>query len=315
MKSAKDLLRVDEKCTTARIEGYIQGVFDYSKAKGILVGLSGGIDSALLSTLAVRVIGRDKVIVYYVYDRNNDEKSERCARIMADWLGLKLNKLSIESKMNEKERSAPFFMGINGLPQFVISGISGLYRIVMGEAPYVSTLRKRATEGNRFKRWIYNHTVKNIELMFDGGCVERRKALEGIAKKENLLMLGAGNHSEEMTGWFTNGGIDNMPFSPIMGLYKIQIRQIAAYLGLPSEIQKRESTPDMLKGVNDKMALGMDYDKIDIIFYGMERGLKDEEIMEYGPTKAEISRMREMHDLSNWKRSGEGVSRPVCAGL
>ncbi len=71
----------------------------------------------------------------------------------------------------------------------------------------------------------------------------------------------------------------------------------------------------MLKGVNDKMALGMDYDKIDIIFYGMERGLKDEEIMEYGPTKAEISRMREMHDLSNWKRSGEGVSRPVCAGL
>ena len=315
MKSAKELLNIDEKNTACRIEGYIKGVFDCSRARGVLIGLSGGIDSAVLSTLAVRTLGRDKVSVYYIYDKNNEEESERKARLMADWLGLKLNVLSIEARMNEKERTAPFFMGLSGLPPFMISGISGLYRLIMGETPYVSTLRKRSTEGNRFKRWIYNHTVKNLEFMFDGGAIERRKVLEEIAKKENLLILGAGNHSEEMTGWFTNGGIDNMPFSPIMGLYKIQVRQVAAYWEIPPEIQKQESSPDMLKGVNDELTLGMDYNKVDIILCGIERGLNDEDIMEYGPTKIEIKRIREMCDLSNWKRAGAEISRPAYVEL
>ncbi|MDP3789342.1 MAG: NAD(+) synthase [Candidatus Omnitrophota bacterium] len=311
MKSAKELLKIDEKSTVCRIEGYIRGVFDASRTRGVLIGLSGGIDSAVLSTLTVRALGKDKVSAYYIYDKNNDKELERKSGVMADWLGLKLNKLSIESRMSEKEHSAPFFIGINGLPQFAISGISGLYRLIMGETPYVSTLRKRATEGNIFKRWIYNHTVKNLELMFDGGCVERRKVLEEIAKKENLLILGAGNHTEEMTGWFTNGGIDSMPFSPIMGLFKNQVRQTAAYLGMPSEIQKQESTADILKGADDELALGMDYDKIDVILCGMERGLSDEDIMQDGPTKSEINRMREMYNLSNWKRYGDAISRPA----
>jgi len=313
LKSAKELLKIDEKSTICRIEGYIRGVFDYSKAKGVLIGLSGGVDSAALSTLVVRTLGKDKISVYYIYDENNDKESERKAQIMADWLGLKFNKLSIEASTNEKERNAPFFTSLKNLPQFMISGISALYCLIMGETPYVSTLRKRGTEGNWFKRWVYNHTVKNLEFMFDGGCVERRKILEEIAKKENLIILGAGNRSEEMTGWFTRGGIDNMPFSPMMGLYKNQVRQIAAYLGIPPEVQKQRSTADILKGADDKLTLGIDYDEIDIILCGLERGLKDEDIIGYGPTKTEIEKIREMCDLSNWKRAGEDISRPACA--
>ena len=312
MKPAIELLKINEKNSICRIEGYIRGVFDYSKAKGVLIGLSGGIDSAVLSTLAARALGKDKINVYYIYDKNNEPESERKAQVMADWLGLKLNKLSIELSTDEKEHTAPFFMGLKGLPRFMISGISSLYCLVMRETPYVSTLRKRGTEGSRFKRWIYNHTVKNLEFMFDGGAIERRKVLEEIAQKRNLLILGAGNRSEEMTGWFTIGGIDNMRFSPIMGLYKNQVRQVAACLGIPPEIQTQEASPDMLKGVNDELTLGMDYDKIDIIMCGLERGLKDEEIMQYGPSKREIQRMREMCGLSDWKRSSEDISRPTC---
>lgn len=312
MKSAMEFLKIDAKSTACRIEGYIQGVFDYSKSKGVLIGLSGGIDSAVLLALTVRAIGKDRVSVYYIYDENNDQKSENMARITADWIGLKLNTMSIGTITGRKERSAPFFAGLKKLPKFMIPGISLLYRLVMGETPYLSTLRKRGSDSNKFKRWIYNHTVKNLEFMFDGGCIERRMILEEIASKENLIILGAGNRSEEMTGWFTIGGIDNMPFSPIMGLYKNQVRQIAAYLGVPPEVQKQRSTADILKGADDKLALGMDYDKIDVILCGLERGLKNEEIMEYGPAKREIEKMREMLDLSNWKRSGENISRPAC---
>ena len=41
-------------------------------------------------------------------------------------------------------------------------------------------------------------------------------------------------------------------------------------------------------------------------------GLKDEDIMQCGPSKQEIERMREMRDLSDWKRTGEDISRPAC---
>ncbi len=312
MKSAIDLLKIDERSTVCGIEGYIRGVFDHSGTNGVLIGLSGGIDSAILSAMAARALGKDKVIVYYVYDENNDKESERKARIVSDWLGLKLNTLSIAASTSKKERGAPFFMGLKRLPRLMISGISSLYCMVMGETPYVSTLRRRGSEGNRFKRWIYNHTARNLEFMFDGGCIERRKALEEIAKKENLIILGAGNRSEEMTGWFTIGGIDSMPFSPIMGLYKNQIRQIASYLGIPDEVRKQRPTPDMLKGVDDRLTLGIDYDKIDTILRGLERGLKDEDIMEYGPTSVEIEKVREMRDLSDWKRTGSDIGRPAC---
>lgn len=302
MKSVKELLSINGKETAESIEKHIRDAVDKHKVRGILMGLSGGIDSALLATLAVQALGKDRVHAYFLPDKNSEKDSEEKSRLVADWLGLKLNIRSIGKAMREKEKGAHFFKWLSALPRFAPAVIASLYYIVVGETPYITTLRQKEIKKSRFKKWIYEHIMKGVEEMFDGPCTERRVVLEEVAKKENLLLIGAGNRSEDLTGWFTIKGVDNMPVSPIASLYKTQVRQLAEYLDIPTVVRKRESSPDVLRGANDTLALGMDFDKIDVVLYGIEHSLSDEDIIEYGLNEREIKKIRDIVSLSAWKR-------------
>lgn len=304
MKSAKELLKIDAKETAQRIEKHIQNIVAENRVNGVLMGLSGGVDSTVLVALLVRALGPDKVCVYFLHDRNSEKDSLNKARLVADKYGLTLNIGSIDAVMREKEKDAAFFKFISCLPPALLPIIASIYYIVVGETPYITTLRREELKKSKFKRWIYKNIVEGLENMFDGPCAERRVVLEKVAKDKNLLLVGSGNRSEDLTGWFTINGVDNMPHSPIMGLYKTQVRQMAEYLGIPGAIQKRKPSADVLKGADDTLALGMSFDKIDVVLYGIENNLSDECLMEYGLTKSQIKRIREINRLSAWKRTG-----------
>ena len=302
MKSARDLLKMDGKEVSGKIEKYIQNAVTENKVNGVLIGLSGGIDSTVLVALAVRALGKEKVCVYFLQDRNGEKDSINKARLVAEGLGLNLNVGSIDAMMREKEKNAAFFKFISALPPFVLPFISSLYYIIVGETPYMTTLRKEELKKSKFRRWLYANIVNGLEEMFDGPCAMRRVVLEKIAKDKNLLLLGSGNRSEDLTGWFTVAGVDNMPHSPIMGLFKTQVRQLAEYLDTPKAIQNRAPSPDVLKGVDDTLALGMNFEKIDIVLHGIEHNMSDEELMGYSLTKDQIARVRKIHKMSAWKR-------------
>ncbi|MDO8535799.1 MAG: NAD(+) synthase [Candidatus Omnitrophota bacterium] len=304
MRSAKELLKIDAKETAGRIEKYIQSVIIDNKVNGALMGLSGGIDSTVLVALAVRALGKERVSVYFLHDKNSEKDSIDKARLVAEGLGLNLNIGSIDAAMREKEKNAAFFTFISMLPPFVLPVMSSLYYVVVGETPYMTTLRKEELKKSKFRRWLYDNVVNGLESMFDGPCAVRRIVLEKIAKEKNLLILGSGNRSEDLTGWFTIEGVDNMPHSPIMGLFKTQVRQLAEYLAVPGVIQNRAPSPDVLKGADDTLALGMSFDKIDVVLHGIEHKMSDDEIMEYGLNKGQIARVRKIHKMSAWKRSG-----------
>ena len=300
--TAEKLLCIDCNEACKNIEQYIRRWVDEKKASGVILGLSGGIDSALLAAMSVRAIGKDRVVVYFLHDKNSEKDSLDKARIVADWLGLKLNIGSIEKKMREKEKSASFFKWLTTMPKFVLPVIISLYYIIVGETPYIPVLRKNEIRKNKFKRWVYDNIMSGIEVMFDGPCAQRRVVLEKIAKDKNLILIGSGNRSEDMTGWFTIDGVDNMPCSPIGCLYKTQVKSLSAYVGVPEVILKRKPSADVLKGADDTLALGMSFDKIDIILYGIEKKMKDEDILEYGITIPEIKKVRDIHHFSMWRR-------------
>ncbi len=106
-----------------------------------------------------------------------------------------------------------------------------------------------------------------------------------------------------MVGWFVKDGIDDMLFSPLNHLYKTQVRQLATYLGVPLEIRNQIPSPDMLKGIDDEVAIGIDYATLDIILHGLENNLPDKQIISLGVTIEQVSHVRRMHKLSNWKRT------------
>lgn len=312
MPSANKLLKIDESRAAESIEKYIQNLLDKYSAKGVLIGLSGGIDSAVLSALTVRALGKDLVHVSFLYDRDSEKESEHKARLVANWLGLELETQNIEPPIHKKRTYAPLIMRVSTLSRFVNRYfINNSYRLIFAESPFISALRQGKFDGHKLKEMVYNFTIRHIEAGFNARHIYRREILEKKVKDQNWLLLGAANRSEYLVGWFVKGGIDDLPLSPLMGLYKTQVRQLAAYLGIPSEIQSQIPSPDMMKGITDEFALGINYSKIDIILDGIDRGLRDEEIIAAGVNMEEISQVREMNHFSIWKRGSEHADPPV----
>ncbi|MFC1809952.1 NAD(+) synthase [Patescibacteria group bacterium] len=311
-KLKNDQLKIDTKQVCEKIENYIKDLVEKKKANGVIFGLSGGIDSSVLAYLCAKVVDKKLVHAYYLYERDSSKESRRRAQLVADLLGIDLHIINIEPEMKKERIYSSFIMKINSISKTLNRAlIQNLYKFMYKEVPFISTLKQGHFKRRPFKKLLYNQTVKHIQESFDARHKYRRKYLEKKAKEQNLVLLGAANFSEVLVGWYVKDGVDDLPVSPISGLYKTQIRQIAECLNMPSDIREQLPSPDMMKGITDEYAIGMLYAKIDIIHDGLERGLKDAEIVEYGVTQQEIDYFRNIHQLSAWKRQTEHEDAPV----
>jgi len=91
--------------------------------------------------------------------------------------------------------------------------------------------------------------------------------LYDFAKKNNALVLGTEDKSEFLLGYFTRFGDEASDIEPIRHLYKTQIYQLAKYLGVPKEIVKQKSSPDLWSGQTAEKELGFSYEEADVILY------------------------------------------------
>jgi NAD+ synthase len=98
------------------------------------------------------------------------------------------------------------------------------------------------------------------------------------ANKLNRIVCGSSDKSETMMGYFTKWGDIAADISPIMDLYKTQVRKLAAHLGLPAELAAKPSTPALWPNQLAETELGIKYETLDLILYGLERFMTTEEI-------------------------------------
>jgi NAD+ synthase len=314
MINAERILRIDCQKAEEGIKGYLRRLVSHFSAEGVMIGLSGGIDSAVLATLAVRALGGEKVSLSYLYDRDNERDSREKAEHLASWLGLKLKVTNIEPAMRQKGIYQNWVARLTSFSTSLNQSLIKLYQKLFRNSPFFFTLIKEdKKESDKIAR-VFLSGVRTIEKSFNLRHIYRREVLEREAKRKSLLLLGATNRTEYEIGWFVKGGIDDLPFSPLSGLYKTQIRQLAQHLSLPAEIKNQTPTPDMMKGITDELVLGITYDKIDIILDGISRFLSDEEISHFGVTQEEISYVRTLNHLSAWKR-GEPKNPPVDGSI
>lgn len=99
-----------------------------------------------------------------------------------------------------------------------------------------------------------------------------------LARERRRLVAGTGNKSEILLGYFTKYGDGGADLFPIGDLYKTELRALAAELGLPSAIRERPPTADLWEGQTDEGELGISYDDVDRILYGLEQLRSEAEI-------------------------------------
>lgn len=311
------MIDIDANKVTKVLEQYIRELMKVNNHNCVILGLSGGIDSAVLATLAVRAVGAERVKAYHLKDRDSEKDSEIKARILADWLGIELEIQDISPAMHKKGVYSPLIMRLTPLTHFFNRLFQQAYYLLFREVPHTSTLKADCDElgHNPFKRLVFNLTIRHIGNSFNARHIYRREVIEKAAAEQNGLVLGAANRSESMAGWFVKDGIDDLPIQPMLGLYKTQVWQLADHLGLPAEIRHQEPSPDMMKGITDEFAIGIRYDRLDEILDYLERGEKKSEILAHGVSRKELKLVQDNRRFSAWMRESPHVPPPVDGGV
>ena len=123
------------------------------------------------------------------------------------------------------------------------------------------------------------------------------------ADLENRLVIGTTNKSEAMTGFVVKWGDNVADIEPILPLYKTQVFQLARHLQVSPAIIAKPPSPDLIPGIVDELALGIEYAVLDRILWGLEHGWDESRIcQEAGVQPAQVAHVLEMQRRSEHLR-------------
>lgn len=134
-----------------------------------------------------------------------------------------------------------------------------------------------------------------------------------IANSENRIVLGTGNRSEGLTGYYTKYGDQAVDCNPIGNLYKVQVWQLASSVGVPERIVEKPPSAELWVDQTDEDELGIDYETLDQILALHIDGPLSEAATKrtLGVEDATIERVRRLYDRSEHKRSMPPAPQPL----
>jgi len=234
-------LDLDWKEVETKIKRFIMDYVENIEAKGVVLGLSGGIDSCTVAALSALAIGGDKVLGLMLPEKETyNAKDTEHAELVVKKFGFKTEMIDITPTLESFFKAIPIFAP----PDNVCNGnVKARTRMV----------------------YIYYY-----------------------ANKLNMLVCGSSDKSETMMGYFTKWGDVAADISPLMDLYKTQVRKLAQHIGIPKEIVAKPSSPTLWPGQLAEKELGIKYEQLDLILYGLEHFMKTEEIAKQLNVKKEL---------------------------
>ncbi|MGA3110821.1 MAG: NAD+ synthase [Candidatus Bathyarchaeia archaeon] len=231
MKLTPFVFEVDFSETQQRICRFIKEYVENAGAKGIVLGLSGGIDSATIAALSSLAIGGKNVLALMLPEEENfSQKDIDDAKAVADRFQLETSICDTTEVMKCFYKQIPVF-----------------------------DPKDRLCKGNVKAR------TRMVYLYY-------------YANKFNRIVCGSSDKSETMMGYFTKWGDAAADITPILDLYKTQVRKLALHLGIPEELALKPSTPALWPAQMAETELGIKYETLDLILYGLERFMTTGEI-------------------------------------
>lgn len=134
-----------------------------------------------------------------------------------------------------------------------------------------------------------------------------------VANYENKLVLGTGNRAELGTGYVTKFGDGGVDCNPLGNLYKQQVRQVAAHLGVDESLVQKTPTGGMVDYDTDEAEFGVDYDTLDaVLALHVDGGVPAAAAARLTDTSTdELEHIVEMHEQSEHKRTPPATPNPL----
>jgi len=189
-----------------------------SGSGGFIVGVSGGLDSAVVAVLCNAASKRTFALILPCHSQRKDEGDAKEVS----------RKFKIKTKL----------IDLSGIDDKLLS---------------VLPTSNKIGQGNLIAR------LRMLVLYY-------------FANKYNYLVVGTGNKSEIMTGYFTKFGDGGCDLLPIGDLLKTQVKELARKLNIPQDLINKTPSAGLWQGQTDEAELGISYNELDKILTGLEKG-------------------------------------------
>jgi NAD+ synthase len=292
-------LRIDTDVARRVIRGFIRGQLKQAGFQRAVLGLSGGIDSALVAYLVADAIGAEQLLCVLMPYRTSSPASQGDAEEVVRRLGCASRLVDI----------SPIVDGYFGAPVGDADGAAGPAAMAAaGEAGVASAAGAGGIEARDASPLRRGNFMARARMM----------VLYDASVTFGGLVVGTGNKTESLIGYTTLFGDSACAFNPIGDLYKTQVRQLSLALGVPDAILRKAPSADLWPGQTDEAEAGFEYHELDrLLFWMIDRRRTDAELAALGFDAAMVARVDGMVARSEFKRQVPPIAKlgPRTAGV
>ncbi|MEA3454769.1 MAG: NAD(+) synthase, partial [Candidatus Caldatribacteriota bacterium] len=278
LKKLKAEMKINPEKVALSLENFIREYTEKLEREGVILGLSGGIDSAVIAVLCMRAFGPKKTFALIMPEKDSKKEHIQDALNFARELGIEAKLVDITPYLEELGVYKLFplnkILSLGKLKGALVRKAYRFYERKTGKLPFLESI-------SGFKDKEFNSYLAKGNAYYRAKHRLRMMLLYLYAELENRLVVGAANKSEYKIGYFVKHGCDDATdIMPLLNLYKTQVRELACYLNIPARIIEKPPSPDVMPGLaDDEEVMRISYEKMDLILLALEKGWKVSDIV------------------------------------
>jgi len=306
MQLTHDFTKIkDLETTTNKICEFIKDeISNKFQKKGAIIGLSGGIDSAVTAALCTKSLGPKNILGVMLPEKESDSKSQSLAKKVGE-------KFNFETKIIDITEILESF-GVYSTKEQIVKekfpkfNVGCKYRVIVPPKskntigiPFLEILDEK-NEQHKLK--ISSSEFLTLTAATSIKHRVRMTMLYFYGEQNNFSVVGTTNKSEYQQGYFVKYGDGGSDIEPLVNIYKSQIYQLGKFLEIPNEILNKDASPDVWSYTtsDEEFFYSVPYEIVDLILYARENKLSTKDVQKI--SNLSIDDIENLFQIQNLKQ-------------